>query len=491
MALTNLSKTLFSRLLSRSLSLCLPLALGAATLGSAACQGEPETFDPICVSSACEDPAPPISGSAIIDCWVSPGAVGGYDTLDCRYEPPLGYPILLAGASISGRTAGGDQFSGDIESSLAGQTLSMAHLDPKAYPFELTLDIRFEDSDHSLIALEGLDRVSTKVVVNSAADLASDRPASAHIPFDLWEINLLGRDADFSALSFGYSLDVGTTDAHKVGFKTRPLFFGRMETFYLPVDVNTWAVDTKIVFDGGGTAIATMNGPGNYVVRDGELLLAEDTDLPQEIAGGSELAGCWFQSAGHGFEELYCQAVAGQGIKLDSAMIEVVSSHKDSVRIAVSDQPTLIATLSPRAFPMSVAMVGQLEDGVVGLRSLAGRSLRSSIVIEGNNLPRAQNRQVLQAPYTIWEVTIDNQSEGFQGALDSYVLELGDGMYDRFAALIDDAETPFVADSSVAVFSVATPPGVREINGNGFMLVGGQAQEIEFVLRPGTLIVGE
>jgi hypothetical protein len=135
--------------------------------------------------------------------------------------------------------------------------------------------------------------------------------------------------------------------------------------------------------------------------------------------------------------------------------------------------------------------VAQIEDGIVGLRSLAGRSLRTDMVVDGKLLPRILNPQGLQAPYTIWEVTVDNQSEGFQGALDAYVLELGDGMYDRFAALIDDAETPFVADSSVAVFQVATPPGVREVSGNGFMLVGGQAQEIDFVLRPGTLIVGE
>lgn len=485
MALANLSKTIFS--------LCFALSPGALTLASAACQGEPSgTYDDsICIGDCDDGPAPPISGSAIIDCWVTPASAGSYDTLDCRYEPPLGYPILLAGATISGRSASGDQFSGDITTEQAGRVLSMAHLDPDGYPIEVTLDIRFDESDHSLIALDGLDRVSTKIVVNGAEELSSDRPASAYIPFDLWEINLLGRDADFSALSFGYSLDVGAATPHDVGFKTRPLLFGRTETFYLPVDVNTWAVDAKLVFDRGGSAIATFTGPGNYALRDGDLQSADAADLPQEVDGGSDLASCWFESVGHGFEELYCRATAGRGLKLDGAVIEVVTSYSESARVAVGDEPTLIATLSPRAFPMSVAMVAQIEDGIVGLRSLAGRSLRTAIVMDGKALPRVQSRQHLQAPYIIWEVTVDNQSEGFQGALDAYVLELGDGIYDRFAALIDDAETPFVAENSVTVFSVATPPGVREISGSGFMVVGGQAQDIEFVLRPGTLIVGQ
>jgi hypothetical protein len=32
---------------------------------------------------------------------------------------------------------------------------------------------------------------------------------------------------------------------------------------------------------------------------------------------------------------------------------------------------------------------------------------------------------------------------------------------------------------------------VYELQGNGFMVVGGQAQDLSFVLRPGVLVVGE
>jgi hypothetical protein len=177
-------------------------------------------------------------------------------------------------------------------------------------------------------------------------------------------------------------------------------------------------------------------------------------------------------------------------MKMSGALIEVVSAHGDSVRKEVSGSAIHIATISPRAFPARVSMVAQIDSGIVGLQGLAGRSLRSTMIIEPKSLPRIGSRQTIQAPYSIWQVTVDNQSEGFQGLLDTYVLELGDGMYDRFAALVDDAETPFVADSSSTVFSVATPVGVRSISGNGFILVGGQAQEIEFELRPGTLVVG-
>lgn len=469
------------------------LLFGVAVVLSAGCQGQPTegSGEPICVGSQCDGPVPPISGSAIVDCWVTPGEEGGFDTLDCRYEPPVGYPIVLAGATVSARTASGDDFSGEIESGQAGQVLSMGKLSSKAYPFELSMDILFDNSDRSLIALDGLDKVTTKLMIESPGHRASDRPVSAHIPFDLWEVNLLGRDSDFSALSFGYDLDVGAERLHRIAFKSKPLLFGRVESFYLPVDINTWSVDAKIVFEDGEAGVATMTGPGNYAVRDGLLLSAEDEDLPQEVRGGSILANCWFQTEGHGFEQLFCRAEADQGIKAEGTVIEVVSSHDSSVRVEVGDEPTLIATLSPRAFPIDLALVGQIEEGIVGLEGLAGRSLRAGVHIDGKILPRAVSRLPVRAPYSIWQVTVDNQSEGFQGNLDTYVLELGDGMFDRFATLVDQARTPFVAESSVTEFSVATPAGVQEVNGNGFMLVGGQAQEIEFVLRPGTLVVGE
>ncbi len=482
--------TLVSSIFSRSLSLGLPVLLGATVIGGSACESEPDDslVDPICIGLVCDGTPPPISGNATIDCWVRPGE--GFDTLDCRYEPPIGYPISLDGATVRGRSSAGDEFSGNISTEQGGRILSMAKLDPSAYPYELNMDINFDPTDRSVVALEGLDKVTTRVVINTAAELASNRPASAYIPFDLWQVNLLGRDANFSAMSFGYEIDLGNNASHIVGFKTRPLFFGQTESFYLPVDVSDWSVDAKIVFDGGGSATATITGPGNYAVKGGELLFAEAQDFPQEIAGGSSLASCWLETVGHGFEELYCRAYPGQGMKLEGALIEVVSAHGDSVRKEVSDSATFIATISPRAFPARVSMVAQVAYGIVGLQSLAGRSLRSSMVIDSKSLPRIGSRQNVQAPYSIWQVTIDNQSEGFQGVLDSYVLELGEGMYDRFAALVDDAETPFVADSSSTIFSVATPVGVRSIGGSGFILVGGQAQEIDFELRPGVLVVG-
>ncbi len=491
MALAKLGKTIFSRTISTSLSLSLPVALGAATLFGAACESEPngDPSDTICVGTLCDGTAPPISGNAIIDCWVTPG--DGFDTLDCRYEPPLGYPILLDGAAVRGRSATGDSFEGEIASEQGGRVFSMAHLDPAGYPYELNLDIRFDPSDHSITALEGLDKVTTRVVVGSAAELASDRPASAYIPFALWKVNLLGRDADFSALSFGYELDLGNEASHPIAFKTRPLLFGRMESFYLPVSVNDWSVDAKIFFEDGGSEAATLTGPGDYAVKEGSMVFAEDADYPQELAGGSALASCWFETAGHGFEELYCSAHPGQGLEMEGAMVEVVTTHGDSVRTPASESATLIATISPRAFPMKIAMVGQVEYGIVGLQGLAGRSLRSSMIVDGKTLPRTLSRQTLQAPYSIWDVTVDNQSQGFQGLLDTYVLELGsEGMYDRFAALIDDAQTPFVPDSSSTSFKVATPIGVRSVSGTGFMLEGGQATEIDFELRPGTLVIG-
>lgn len=486
MALANLVSSIFSR----SLSLGMPVLLGAAVFSAGACEGEPNDslVDPICVGSICDGTPPPVSGSAIVDCWVTPG--DGFDTLDCRYEPPIGYPIVLDGATVRGRSAAGDAFTGDISADQNGRILSMAKLDPSAYPYELNLDIRFDSTDRTVLALEGLEMVTTRVVIGNAEELGAERPASAFIPFDLWQVNLLGRDANFSALSFGYELDLGNNVSHAVGFKTRPLLFGQIESFYLPVSVNDWSVDAKIAFDSGDSGTATLTGPGNYAVKDKEVLFAEAQDLPQEIAGGSALASCWLETTGHGFEELYCRAHPGQGMKMNGALIEVISAHGDSVRKEVSGSATHIATISPRAFPAKVSMVAQIDSGIVGLQSLAGRSLRSSMVIEPKSLPRIGSRQTVQAPYSIWQVTVDNQTEGFQGLLDTYVLELGDGMYDRFAALVDDAETPFVADSSVMVFSVATPVGVRSISGSGFILVGGQAQEIEFDLRPGTLVVG-
>lgn len=492
MALTKPARSVFSVFSSFSSIrfLGLPLALGATAFVGSACEGEPggTSEDPICIGSVCDGTPPPVSGNAIIDCWVSPGV--GSDTLDCRYEPPIGYPILLDGATIQGRSATGELFTGDIGADNSGRILSMAHLDPGAYPYELNLDIRFNTGDSGIAALEGLDQVSTRFVVNSAADRGAERPASAYIPFDLWEVNLLGRDADFSALSFGYDLNVGSGAPHRVAFKTRPLLYGHSETFYLPVDVNDWSVDAKIAFDGGETGVATITRPGDYAVKNGELLFAASQDLPQEIAGGSALASCWLETVGHGFEELYCRAHPDQGVKVDGAIIEVVSAHGDRVRKEVSDSATLVATLSPRAFPSEVSMTAQIAYGTVGLQALAGQTLRSSMMLEGKSLPRTGSRQNLQAPYSIWQVTVDNQSEGFQGMLDSYVLELGEGMFGRFAALVDDAETPFVADSATMVFSVATPVGVRSVNGSGFILVGGQAQEIDFELRPGLLVVG-
>jgi hypothetical protein len=486
MALANLLSSIFSR----SLSLGMPALLGAAVFAGTACEAQPDSSieDPICIDSVCDGTPPPISGSAIVDCWVSPGE--GFDTLDCRYEPPIGYPILLDGATVRGRSASGDQFSGNIATDQNGRILSMAKLDPGAYPYELNLDIRFDSTNQNIIALDGVDKVTTRVIINSAEELGAERPASAFIPFDLWEVNLLGRDSDFSAMSFGYEIDLGNNLSHTVGFKTRPLLFGQIESFYLPVDVNNWSVEAIIAFEGGESGTATLTGPGNYAVKGGELLFAEAEDFPQEIAGGSAIASCWLETTGHGFEELYCRAHPGQGMKMDGALIEVISAHGDSVRKEVGDSAVHIATISPRAFPARVSMVAQIAQGVVGLQGLAGRSLRSSMIIDSKSLPRIGSRQNVQAPYSIWQVTVDNQSEGFQGLLDSYVLELGEGMYDRFAALIDDAQTPFVADSSVTVFSVATPVGVRSISGSGFILVGGVAQEIDFDLRPGTLVVG-
>lgn len=474
------------------------LVIGTLAAASAACQGEPSgTFeDPICLTDSCEaEPSPPISGNAIVDCWVTeagqPGGDLRFDVLDCRYQPPANYPASLVGATVTGLSGSGDLFSADIERQEVGQVVSMAHIDPSAYPIELQLDIRFDPNDHTIAALEGLDKVTTKIMVQSAADIASDRPASAHIPFDLWEVNLLGRTTDFSALSFGYSVDAGAGRSHDVAFKTRPLLFGRTERLYLPVGPDTFSVDARLAFSSGAAGTASVTGPGTYAVTDGLFQRATDVDLPQLGEAGSPLANCWFDLGEHGFESLFCQGKERRGIELAGAMIEVNTVNGKTARTPVGSSPTLIATVSPEAFPLSISIVASVSTDVVGLQTLAGRSLRATMEISGKLIPRDVSRRAILAPFSVWEATIDNRSEGFQGSLDAYVLELGAGMNDRFASFVDDAETPFVEQSSIQSFLVASPAGLFEMNGSGFVLVGGQAQDLDFVLTPGTLIVGE
>ncbi len=470
--------------------------MGAAALSGAACQSEPSDLqgDPICLNEDCSDaPSPPISGNAILDCWITPAGARGadprFDLLECRYEPPLAYPTTLVGATVSALSGRGEVFSADIEE--IGEIKAMAYIDPSAYPIELDMDIRFDSNDHRVAALEGLDKVTTKVMVGAAADLASDRPASAHIPFQLWEVNLLGRSEEFSALSFGYSIDTGAGQRHDVAFKTRPLLFGRAETFYLPVDADTFAVDATMALSKGTPVSATVTGPGTYSVKDGTLQRAEQADLPQLDEDGSGLASCWFDNSEARFEQLFCQGHQQRGVDLDGAFIEVLTANGKHERTAIGNTPTWIATVSPGDFPVKVDMVGSVSTDVIGLQSLAGRSLRASATVSGKEIPREASRRSIRAPFSVWPVRVENKSEGFQGLLDSYVIELGDGMIDRFASLVADAEIPFVPEGTAENFLVAAPAGVYEMIGNGFMLVGGQAQEVEFVLRPGTLLVGE
>ena len=484
MANTSIRRTLLS----------LTLGLSSAAVIGCVSDGDGYLGDDFC-GDQCE-PAPPISGNAIVDCWVTPaGSPGGdsrVDALDCRYEPPANYPATLDGATIHGFTAAGTQFSAEIEADEAGQVLRMAAIDPGAYPFEVSMDIRFDTADRTVAALEGLGHVRTTLRVNNHEQISEDRPASASIPFDLWEVDLLGRDTDFSGLSFGYSVNLGRGLVHNVTYKSRPLLFGRTEKLYLPVNDDMFSVDAKLVFENGDATVATFTGPGSYSVRSGEMERAVAADFPQLANQGSALAACWFTPNSSGSEQLFCRANENRGLSIDGAVIllDTVNGKKD--RAVVGTEPTLIATVSPGAFPLQITMEAPVQSGIVGLESLQGTSFRASMDVDSvKGLPREATRQTLRAPFEVWQATIENQTEGFEGSLNDYVIELGGGAADRFASFVQGAELPAVGPRSEQTFLVATPAGQLEMKGAGSVFVGGQQHEINFVLRPGVMVVGE
>jgi len=472
------------------------LTLGASTAAAAGCVSDDNGYvgDDLCVGD-CEV-GPPISGNAIVDCWVapagSPGADPRLDVLECRFEPPTNYPATLDGASIHGVSNSGGEFTGEILPAQAGQVIRMAAIDPSAYPIDLSMDILFDGNDRSVPALAGLEQVRTSVTVNNAEQIASDRPASAQIPFDLWDVNLLGRDTDFSGLSFGYTVDVGADRVHNVAFKTRPLLFGRSEHFYLPVNVDTFALDASLVFASGASDSVSFTGPGDYAIRAGALNRAVASDFPQEDMSGSKIASCWFTTNSVGNEDMYCNARENRGFDLDGAVIVVDTANGKTDRAPVGTDAAFVATISPAAFPMKVSMQARIQSGVIGLEAIGGQPMETSMIVaSAKDLPREATRQTLLAPFEVWQATVDNQTEAFEGTLNEYVLELGNGMRDRFATDVTNADLPFVDARSKRSFLVATPAGQFEMKGFGSMIVGGNSQDVDFVLRPGVLVVGE
>ncbi|MCP4445948.1 MAG: hypothetical protein GY811_11470 [Myxococcales bacterium] len=484
MATTNIRKTLLS------------LLLGCSSAAAIGCASDNDGYlgDDFCADQ-CE-PVPPISGNAIVDCWVTPaGSVGAdlrLDALECRYEPPTNYPATLDGATIHGFSAAGEQFSANIETAEASKVLRMASIDPDAYPIEISMDIRFDTTDRRVASLQGLEHVRTTLRVNNSEQIAVESPASANIPFELWEVNLLGRDTDFSGLSFGYPVQLGRGEVHNVTYKSRPLLFGRSEQFYLPVNPGVSAVDAKLVFESGDSDQVSFTGPGDYAVRSGEMLRAESADFPQLVNQGSALAACWFDSNSIGSEQLFCRANENRGFNLDEAVIILDTVNGKTDRVVVGPEPTLIATVSPAAFPMQIRMEAPVQAGIIGLESLQGSPLQASMVVSSaKELPRAATRQTLRAPFEVWQATIENQTEGFEGSLNDYVIELGAGTANRFASHVEQAELPEIGARSEQSFLVASPAGQLEMKGTGSMLVGGELQEIDFVLSPGVMVVGE
>jgi hypothetical protein len=478
--------------------------------GLAACTPEPGT------NVGAETEQTSVEGPDVVRCFTQ---LGSLDSKDVRCRLVTDGPLPVHEATL------------DIRTSNSGSGAKLTPEEPEQLIYSSNVWTRVEVGvaarlDASNVAgIGGELRVEGKLVVEGER-ITAESPARVRLPFEVWDVSLVGKDAALSGAALAaYSLSLprndGAPSEQSVSVALPDVAVGESKPMLIAAPAATLKGEGLL---GGETRAIELEGSGIYLVRpDGLEHHGATSDLPDAFA-------CWAQPGQAGVE-LHCQSreagglypsiidVAVQDAGGTSVMRNVFFDYdSDKVTVVGDDvvdlvgvgKPIPVMPLADAGWPYTItldvrlngnagAVVTARDGDVIGFDSddpFEDAPLHvSTTVAKAEELPPTAPL-LASVPFAMWKVTF-RAGTGITfdpESIEPYQVPIGaawNGLKEEETATIQGM-LPGVHHPGVVeqTFFLPVGPDTTAVTGKAIM-TGGSANSVSFTIAgPGIYVAG-
>lgn len=447
----------------RPSSSALLAAMAALALG---CASDVDGDDPSCVGK-CDDLTASL-GIPALDCWVvvDPTATSPFfrtDQLRCTQRDLSDAPLVPQFMHVVLKSEGNHLKDFLVEDLAGGQAEASFSFFYDKYPIEVEVTLSYSATPvEGLIGADTLRKSVNVFLLQADAAPTQSAPETTYMPFAVWPLEFLNRDASDGVLKFQHTIPQAPEGEIRGRVYLREVGTLIKKAVIVPLD----AQELTLVQDlGGVTSDVVLPGPGRYYVDNGAFEAVGEVEEPQ----GSRVVQCYASEYGFSDDPVEVQVRCVR--VLDTETVEVsLSLPEYGVNLEEVHDNLLYEVRLPIAdvkLPIQVRAESVFGDGILGLENLSSRTHQGQTLIE-TIIPKEGGMGTpanIDLPVQIWSLGLSTAPGLSYGTIDlaDYSLDLGFALGDRFQMQAGALRLDF--GPSPKRFTIAAPAGQESLEG--------------------------